>query len=72
MLAVKRFKIGQIYYNLYFTANEDKVIYKELLMTWDAIVLYRRVAIEFCILKDARARARYYNKENKQYPNTKL
>ena len=70
MLAVRRFKVGQIYYNLYFTANKDKAIYKELLMIQDTIVLHRQVVIKFHILKDAKARARHYNKENKQYPNT--
>ena len=32
ILVVRRFKVGQIYYNLYFTANKDKAIYKELLV----------------------------------------
>ena len=72
MLAVRRFKVGQIYYNLYFTANKDKAIYKELLAMWDTIVLHYQVIIKFYIFKDVKVRARLYNKENKQYCNIKL
>ena len=57
--------MGQIYYILYFAANKDKAIYRELFVIWDAIVLYRQVAIKFCIFKDANARTRFRNKENK-------
>ena len=32
ILAARKFKMGQIYYNLYFTANKDKAIYRELFM----------------------------------------
>ena len=71
MLVVRRFKVGQIYYILYFTANKDKAIYKELFATWDTTVLYHQVAIEFRIFKDANARAQFRNKEDKQYPNAK-
>ena len=70
ILTVKRFKVEQIYYNLYFIANKDKVIYRELLIIWDAIALYCQVVIKFYILKDVKARARHYNKEDKQYSNT--
>ena len=61
--------MGQIYYVLYFAANKDKAIYRELLATWDATALHRRVAIEFRIFKDANARARFRNEEDEQYPN---
>ena len=57
MLAVKRFKVGQIYYNLYFIANKDKAIYRELFVMWDATVLHCWVVIEFCIFKDVKVRA---------------
>ena len=30
ILVVRKFKVGKIYYNLYFTVNKDKAIYKEL------------------------------------------
>jgi hypothetical protein len=57
MLAVRRFKVGQIYYNLYFTTDKDKAIYRELLAMWDATVLHCWVVIEFRIFKDAKVRA---------------
>ena len=56
MLAVRRFKVGQIYYILYFAANKDKAIYRELLTMWDVTVLHYWVVIKFCIFKDANAR----------------
>ena len=59
MLAVRRFKVGQIYYVLYFAANKDKAIYRKLLAMWDAIALYYRVIIEFRIFKDANVRAQF-------------
>ena len=61
ILVVRRFEVGQIYYILYLTANKDKAIYRELLITWDAIALHHQVVIKFYIFKDAKKRARLYN-----------
>ena len=61
--------MGQIYYVLCLTANKDKAIYRELLATWDATALHRRVAIEFRIFKDAKTRARLYDDEDEQFSN---
>ena len=72
MLTVRRFKVGQIYYILYFATNKDKVIYRELFVIQDATALHHQVVIEFCIFKDINVRAQFQNKKDKQYPNIKL
>jgi len=73
MLVVRRFKVEQIYYILYLTANKYKAIYRELLAIWDATVLHHQVIIKFYIFNDTKTRARlYYNNDNEQYPNTEL
>ena len=61
--------MGQIYYILYLTANKDKAIYRELLTTWDATALYRRVAIKFRIFKDVKTRTRLYNDKDERFSN---
>jgi hypothetical protein len=71
-ILVVRFKVGQIYYILYLTANKDKAIYRELLITWDATALHYWVAIKFYIFKDVKTRARLYNDKDEQFSNAKL
>ena len=61
--------MGQIYYVLYFTANKDKAIYKELLAIQDTIILHRWITIKFYIFKDAKTRAQCHDVKDEQYPN---
>ena len=65
----RRFKVKQIYYILYSTANKDKEIYRELLIIQDATALYRWVAIKFYIFKDVKTRVRCHGNKEEQYPN---